>query len=392
MSAPSLRQLAHELGLSHTTVSEALRGSSRVKPATRDKVLEAATSLGYVRNPLAGALMSEMRRSRAGTFRGVLAVLDLDGPDGRPSGPISYHRELTRGATQRAEELGFKADTFAVGQGDLSLERLDKILQSRGIGGIFLLPVRVAPDLTRLDWTHFSGIYSDYVIERPGLHSVCPDHYRSMLTALDRLSALGYKRPGLVMGAAHDSRILFRWEAAYHAYQTHHDGMTRLPPLITTDPQQDEFIRWFHTVKCDVVLSHNPAVKTWMEAAGARVPETHGFCCLNVLNSKEPCAGLDLQPHLLGVRGMELLINMVLRNEWGAPEQPMTTTVPSVWRDGPTVRDLRAPVEVAASPARVVAKQPAGVKKKDAGSAKASPQSVKKKAAASPKPRSRAAA
>ncbi len=338
MSVPSLRQLAQQLGLSHTTVSEALRGSPRVKPATRAKVLKVARELGYRRNPLAGALMSEMRRSRAGTFRGVLAVLDLDGAEGRPPNATRYHRELTRGATTRAEQLGFKADAFTVGKAGLSLERLDTILQSRGIGGIFLLPVRDTPDLTRLDWTHFSGIYADYVIERPGLHAICPDHYRGMLTVLERLRALGYSRPGLVMGASHDARLLYRWEAAYHAYQTHHDGMTRLPPFIANAMNARDFGVWFRTVKCDVVLAHSPDVKGWMEEAGAKVPETHGFCCLNVLNSNEPFAGLDLQPSLLGARGMELLIGQVLRNECGAPELPMTTTVPAAWVDGPTLR------------------------------------------------------
>ena len=338
MPTPSLRQLAHELGLSHTTVSEALRDNPRVKPETRAQVLKVALAMGYRRNPLAGALMSEMRRSRAGTFRGVLAVLDLDGPEGRPAGPARYHSELTKGATKRAAELGFKADVFAVGTGNLSLERLDTILQSRGIRGIFLLPVRETPDLTRLGWTHFSGMYSDYVIERPGLHAVCPDHYRAMLTALDRLSALGYKRPGLMLNGLHDKRLLYRWEAAYHAYQTHHDGMTRLPPLILSEPNQADFTRWFRTVKCDVVLAHMPEVIHWMEAAGARVPETHGFCCLNVLNSADPCAGLDLQPRMLGVRGVELLISQVLCNEVGAPDVPMTTVLPASWVDGPTVR------------------------------------------------------
>lgn len=337
MSSPSLRQLAQQLGLSHTTVSEALRDSPRVKAATRAKVLKAAKKMGYQRNPLAGALMSEMRRSRAGTFRGVLAVLDLDGPEGRPAGAARYHRELTKGATARAEELGFKADVFAIGTGGLSLERLDTILQSRGIRGIFLLPVRDIPDLTRLGWAHFSGIYSDYVIERPGLHAVCPDHYRAMLTALDHLRALGYKRPGLMLQAAHDKRLLHRWEAAYHAYQTHHDGMTRLPPLIMSDPNQTDFARWFRSVKCDVVLAHDPAVMQWMQAVGARIPETHGFCCLNVMNSDGPCAGLDLQPRQLGIRGAELLISQVLCNQVGAPDVPMNTVLPAAWVDGPTL-------------------------------------------------------
>lgn len=281
-----------------------------------------------------------MRRSRSGTFRGVLAVLDIDGAEGRSPGSVRYHQELAKGATKRASELGFKADSFTVGKAGISLERIDHIFQARGIRGIFLLPVRSAPDVSRLNWTHFSGIYSDYVIERPGLHTVCPDHYRAMLTALDRLRAMGYRRPGLVLNSDHDARLLHRWEASYHAYQTHHDGMTRLPPFIQSELNSRDFAVWFRSVKCDVVLAHSLEVKRWMEEAGARVPKTHGFCCLNVMNSAEPCAGLDLQPRLLGARGIELLIGQVLRNECGAPELPMTTTVPAAWVDGPTLNPV----------------------------------------------------
>jgi LacI family transcriptional regulator len=51
-----------------------------------------------------------------------------------------------------------------------------------------------------------------------------------------------------------------------------------------------------------------------------------------------PCAGLDLQPWLLGVRGVELLVAQIRRNECGLPEIPSTTTVPAVWIGGPTLR------------------------------------------------------
>jgi DNA-binding LacI/PurR family transcriptional regulator len=339
MSSPSLSKLAQELGLSQATVSEALRGIARVNPKTRARVLAAAEAHGYQRNPLAGALMSAMRHSRAGTFRGELAVVDLDGPEGRDAGSARYHREVTQGAIRRAEELGFRAEVFAVGQGELTLERLDALLQSRGIQGIFLLPVLETPDLTRLDWSHFSGIYSDYVIERPRLHAVCPDHYRAMLTALHHLEALGYTRPGMVIATPHNARLLYLWEAAYHSYQTHNERMSLQPPLILNEPNQADFTRWFRTVKCDVVLSHNPEMMKWMIAAGAKIPETHGFCCLNSMSLETPCAGLDLQPRLMGTRGVDLLISQVLCNEAGVPEVPMTTGIPSAWMDGPTVRD-----------------------------------------------------
>lgn len=326
------------LQLSHTTVSEALRGSPRVRPSTRKLVLEKAREVGYRRNPLAGALMSEMRRSRAGTFRGVLAVLDLDGPEGRPEAAVRYHRELTRGAAERAQELGFTAETFAMGQRGMSMERLDGILHARGIRGVFLLPVRETPDFTRLDWTHFAGVYADYVIERPALHAVAPDHYRAMFMALQRLQGLGYRRPGFAIGDAHDARLLYKWQAAFHAFAAHHGELESVPPLIVVDFTPDLVAAWYRKHRPDVVLCHNSQVLGWLRDLGAAVPREVGFCCLNVTTADVPCAGLDLQPRLLGARGIELLIAQVLRNEQGVPEVPSTTTVPAAWIDGPTLR------------------------------------------------------
>ena len=338
--SPSLRDLARQLGLSHTTVSEALRDNPRVKAATRERVHALARAAGYRHNPLAGALMAEMRRSRTGTFRGVIAVIDLDGPDRRPDNAARHHQELTRGATERAAELGFKAEPFVIGRRGISAARLDTILQSRGIRGVFLLPVSDNPDISRLDWKRYAGIYADYIIERPGLHAVCADHFRSMVTALQHLQALGYRRPGLVLQKHHDERLLHRWEAAFRSYQDYHDDLVRVSPLMTTDINQEEFTDWFRKSRPDVVLCHRAEVVQWMQAAGASIPETHGFCCLNVLMSTTPCAGLNLQAALIGSRGVELIIAQLYRNEYGVPEHPSVTTIPGEWVDGPTVRAI----------------------------------------------------
>jgi Transcriptional regulators len=339
--APSLRDLARQLGLSHTTVSEALRDNPRVKSETRKRVQQVAREAGYRHNPLAGALMSEMRRSRTGTFRGVIAVVDLDGPDKRPVNASRYHQELIRGASERASELGFKAESFVIGKAGISAARLDHILQSRGIRGVFLLPVSDNPDVSRLDWTRYAGVYCDYIIERPGLHSVCADHFRTMFTAMQRLQALGYRRPGLVLQKHHDERLLHRWEAAFRSFQDYNsDTLTKIPPLLVNDIAQGTFTAWFKRAKPDVVLCHRAEVITWMEAAGAKIPETHGFCCLNTLMNVVPCAGVNLQAGLIGARGVELIIAQLYRNEYGVPEHPSVTSIPGLWQDGPTLRNL----------------------------------------------------
>jgi LacI family transcriptional regulator len=342
MPKTSVRELARSLGLSHTTVSEALRNCPRVREATRQRVLEAAQNAGYRYNPLAGALMSEMRRSRAGAFRGVLAVVDLDSPDVRAAGANNYHREVASGASESAVRLGFKLEPFVLGRDHLSVSRLDTILKSRGIRGLLVLPSAKAPDLAGLDWSHFAGVYTDYIIESPALDSVCSDHFRSMVLAMQRLSSLGYQRPGLMLTEAHDSRLLFRWEAAFRSYHQHHDCFEFIEPLIAPELSEAAFRKWFAKAKPDVVLCHNWRVLEWMEAAGANVPTSHGFCGLNVTMSQRPVSGLNLQPRLIGSRALELIVAQLHRNEYGVPATASTTTIPAAWTEGPTLRSLPA--------------------------------------------------
>ena len=337
MPAPTLRSLARDLGLSRTTVSDALRGSPRVDPRTAERVRKAAEAAGYRRNPLAGALMSELRRSRGSAFRGVIAGIDFTEPD-RPREGAPYHRELVAGISARAGELGFKLEQFNVGAGELSVSRLDSILHTRGITGLVLLPAWSEPDLSALDWSRLAGVYTDYIIERPRLHTVCSDQYRSLLAALHQLREMGYRRPGLLLQRHQDERLQYRWSAAFRTFQENTSGDAAVPPLIVDRYDRTAFARWFRDHKPDVVLGHHCEAVGWMESCGAKVPATHGFVCLNVHMKSRPCAGLDLQPRVLGMRAVELLIAQLQRNETGIPEWPSTTTIAARWSDGPTLR------------------------------------------------------
>lgn len=336
--APTVRSLARMLGLSHTTVSDALRGKGRVDPATAARVQKAANEAGYRRNPLAAAVMSELRRSRGATFRGVLAAVDLAEPDRPPHG--AFHRELVAGGRARATQLGFKLEEFVVGTAGLTVARLDSILQSRGIHGVLLLPSWYAPDWSGLDWSRYAAVYTDYVIERPALHCVCCNHYRSMTALLTRLAERGYKRPGLFLERGRDARTQRRFSAAFRSYQESERGIEIVPVLITEEERQkNEFVAWFRRHQPDVVIGHFTEAIAWMEEAGKRVPEAAGFVSLNVLYKTHACAGLDQQPRELGARAVELLIAQLQRNERGVPEWPTTTTIPARWVDGPTVRN-----------------------------------------------------
>ncbi len=348
MASPTLRSLARTLGLSHATVSSALNGRGRVRPETVQSVRALAEAMGYRSNPLTSAVMSEVRRSRSHTFRGIVATIEIGEPD-RPGCTAHYHAEVVRGVAERGAGLGFKVESFVLGPQGVPVHRLDAILRARGIRGVVLLPAWNEPDVSRLDWNHYLGVYTDYVIERPALPSVYPDHYRAMMMVLQHLRSLGYRRPGLFVVPHQDERIQYRWEAAFLAFAANSGGLSRvIPRLKSCGLNREEFIQWFREYEPDVVLGHHTEAIAWMEEAGAVLPATHGFVCLNLLMKQVPCAGLDLQPALVGALALEQLVAQLHRNEFGAaPRVASAISVPPQWVNGPTVRRLDRPERIA---------------------------------------------
>ncbi len=337
-SKPSLRSLARALGLSHTTVSDALRGTGRVDSRTVERVRKAAHEMGYQHNPLASNLMSEMRRSRGSKFRGLIAVVSRHEPEQPPQG-LSFPRELLVGASIRAQELGFGLEEFIVDRAGLTMPRLNSVLQARGIHGIVILPQWTTPDWSKLEWQNYAGIYADHSIERPALHCVCCDHYRSMTTALSRLVSMGYRRPGLFLLAQQDERLMNRFSAAFNGFR---QIPAKVPPLIPSELKREEFVAWFRKYDPDVVIAHYTTVIEWMEECGAQVPATHGFLSLNHLYKTVPCAGLDQQPREIGARSAEFVIAQLQRNDRGIPAWPSMTAIPARWIDGPTLCEQSA--------------------------------------------------
>lgn len=337
-TAPNLRSLARRLGLSATTVSEALRGVPRVAAATAGRVQEEARRAGYRRNPLAGAVMAQVRRADVGAFRGALAALDLEEPD-RPRGSAAFHGAVVAGAGRRAAALGFSLVRLTLGPRGLPAARLNAVLAARGASGVLVLPAFREPRLEEIDWSRLAGIYLDRVIERPALHGASVDHHTAMRLALGELAARGYRRPGLVLQRRQDERLQHRLEGSFLACCAHHPGLEPAPLLLADQLEDRLVIEWFRRHRPDAVLAHRPETMDLLRRAGARVPRTVGFVSLNrAMLGPRAAAGLDLRPDLLGSLGVDLLVGQILRGERGVPEVPSHTSYPARWVDGPTLR------------------------------------------------------
>lgn len=338
---PTLRSIARSLGLSRTTVSDALRGNSRVHFKTVKRVRAAAEAAGYHRNPLAGAVMSLLRKSHGHTFRRVVAVIETVSSEYSQQDTL-YREALSSGIEDRAWKFGYKAELFKVGSEQSAPADLEDILQARGIQGLLILPSAGFPDCLRLNWHRYAAVYLDYSIDWPLLHSVCPDHYRSMTDLLRELHARGYRRPGLCVDASLNERFQFRWEGAFLAQQQHLPEVNSIPPLRLKKVNEAEFSAWFKRYLPDVVLGHFPEVIPWMEDCGGKIPGTHGFVCLNHLCAPVECAAIDFQPASLGARATEIVITHLLHGTFGVPNQALLTTLPAKFIEGKTLLRRRS--------------------------------------------------
>jgi DNA-binding LacI/PurR family transcriptional regulator len=92
MPPVTMRDVAHQTGLSLFTVSKVLNGHPAVMPATRDKVLAACQALGYARNPHAVNLV----RGKSKTI-GLLVSQILN----------PFYGEIVEAAERTARELGY---------------------------------------------------------------------------------------------------------------------------------------------------------------------------------------------------------------------------------------------------------------------------------------------
>ncbi len=334
---PSVRTIARETGFSVATVSEALRDSDKVKPATRAKIVEAAHRLGYQRNTLIGDVMSRMRLSQTESYSGNIAVLDTE--SFRKQRKVSlWHLDMFDGARQRAEELGFKLEFFLIDTYSRSLSRLQQVLFHRGINGLFLPPFLRRKDFDGFDWSNFSVVQMDYCLRKVRMHSVMPDHHMSIVNSMHRLESMGYRRPGLVVERFQDERIFMKWLTGFRAFQEISSKCEDFSVFQPGELDRSKFLKWFCEFKPDVLVGHRAEVIDWLEEEGVGVPDDVGFFSLNRHYTERDVAGLNLQPNLLGAVAIDVLVSQIHLHQCGVPSIPRTTLLEGEWVDRPTLR------------------------------------------------------
>lgn len=179
---PTIIDVAARSGVSKSTVSNVIRGSSGVSADARRRVLAAVAELGYRPNAVARQLV-QRRTSTIGVVVG-----DLGNP---------FYGELVKLLEHHAHADGFTAMVCNTdGSAESESARVEALLE-RQVAGIAML--QFSGDRSILDQLVAEGVPVAVVSSTdPRVDSVGVDESRGVTLAVEHLAALGHHRLGWV--------------------------------------------------------------------------------------------------------------------------------------------------------------------------------------------------
>jgi DNA-binding LacI/PurR family transcriptional regulator len=130
VATTSIKEVAQRAGVSVGTVSNVLNRPDMVAAATRRRVLDAITELGYVRNDSA----RQLRAGRSNTI--AVVVLDVANP---------FFTDVVRGVELAADELGVMVVVCNSGEDPARERRHLEQLEQQRVRGVLITPVEDRP-------------------------------------------------------------------------------------------------------------------------------------------------------------------------------------------------------------------------------------------------------
>lgn len=330
------RQVAARANVHQTTVSLVFRNHPSVPAVTRERVLTAARELGYKKHPLLAALMSTRLRLSPGTGNSVLAFLtDFDQRDRWKESPTAM--EMYAGAKRRAQALGFRIETFWLGDPDVRPSRLATILTTRNIHGILLAPTHQPRGFLAFDFAPFAVVGLGMSSETSAVLSVAHDHFAGMRAALQHCIHSGRRRIGMMLNIAANEIVRSKWLAAYALLGDSSDGLTRLPVWQETFTP-GRLKAWLRTHRPDALVgTFDERMPAFLEAAGYRVPEDLALVALSIPAAEKYYAGIYQRSETIGERAVDLLVGALNHNESGLLPMRQILEIEGEWRDGPSM-------------------------------------------------------
>jgi len=347
---PTLRTLAILAGVSHTTISLALRNSRSISPAMRKRIQKLARENGYESNPLVSAVFSRIRSRKPRGNHAVIAYLNTWWPK-EAWETCNTKTGQFRGAARRAAELGFRLENFWLGEPGMTPARLGQIFRARGIRGVVVGPLQHQEMVLDFPWEQFALSAIGYSLHQPAVARATHAHFRGMCRAMDALIARGYRRIGYVTSRDFEERVSSLWGAAYGYHQHRLAAKDRIRPLVFAGEAELPPLRqWLSRSRPDAIINALPGIYELLTELGVKAPRDVGFVHLDLPAHlrRAGVSGIDQLSETVGANAVELVASQIYTDSSGVPAHPVTQLVEGVWVEGRTVAQQAAPAPASA--------------------------------------------
>jgi len=340
----TIRDIAARLGVSHVTVSLALKGESRISKSRREQVQNMAREMGYRPDPMLSSLIVYRHNKHRPKIQSALAWINhWEHPNALRK--IREFNAYWTGASETAERFGFRLDEF-VWQPDLTPQRFQTILQTRNIEGVLIPPHPSQPDWGDFNWEHFAVIRFGLSVRSPDSHIVTADHFRGVVSAVEKIHEYGYTRIGFVAPGDFDLRLGGSWTGGFLAAQK----LLKLPhplPLLVTDQSLEpssftrQFKQWLDKCKPDAILTPDNRVVPTLEQLKLRIPQDIAVAATTVFDIPVD-TGINQNSEEIGRVAVETLVSLINSNDRGKPAVPRRILITGTWIDGTSLPKLKA--------------------------------------------------
>ena len=334
-AAPRVRQreIATRLGISHATVSMALRDHPRIHASTRERVKRMAEEMGYQSNPSLRIFSNYSRSKRKSSKLSPLGWINAWSQPGK----LAKHHEYGgywRGACEAAARMGYRLEEFRL-HAETPPSELNRRLRAKNFCGLLLPPEGDPEVLKHFPWERYHVVSLSHYATTPASHLVTPDHYENCALAFKMMRGRGYRRIGFLTDEFPTTVNDKLSVAGFLSAQLELLDGERLPVFATQDfPHPDQLAEWIACHRPDAILTDLPDATRLLKRTGVKIPHDLGLAFSGRTDSATS-AGIDCQPEEVGRVGLEILKCAI--DGYVNPGFKMRVSVSGHWREGRTL-------------------------------------------------------
>jgi DNA-binding LacI/PurR family transcriptional regulator len=172
----------------------------------------------------------------------------------------------------------------------------------------------------------------------PCFHFATNDQYSTGMLAHDRLLDYGYKRVGFAIPHYVECIVEQRFSSGFRNALERRGRASSRASIFRYKREEGAkpFLEWFHTFKPDAICTIFPEVGVWLKKENICVPEDVAIATLDWNEDLRDWSGVDQESRRVGAAAIDVVVQMLQRNELGPPAHPFGLNIEGTWVDGKT--------------------------------------------------------